>query len=162
METITTVKLTGPEGIKRREFVKLGKESMQAVGLRHRRLNLHHHFEKRAFSRYGYARRRGDFNPRVGGTYSSRKLKLFGHIKPLVFTGELRRLTLNGVRLVKAIARNAGELVARMPMPRKANLKNPYSTIHPLKELQLFAAVEIADLDKFLAEDFDRRYSRKP
>ncbi len=160
-QLVTSLALDGVEGLTKRDFRDIGKQSIGATGLRHRRRNLHHHFEKRAYARYGYARRRGDRNPLAPGTYSNRKLKLFGHVKPLTFAGELRRLTLAGVRLVRAIARSGGELVAKLRLPRKANLSNPKSAVKPLKELRAFAAEELQDLDNFLTVDFDRRYSRR-
>ena len=155
------IQLNGPEGLTKRDFKEIGRQTFEAAGKRHRRRNLYHHFERRATKRYGYAKRKGESNPRKGGTYSARKLRLFGHVKPLVWSGELRRLTLNGIQAVKAVTRHGGEFVAKIKLPAKANFRNPNSKAHPLRELQSFHQSEIEDLDKFVEEDFDRRISRR-
>lgn len=160
--TISSMKISldGPEGLRKSDYRRLGKQTFVAAGKRHRRRNLHHHFERRATQRYGYPQRKGERNPRRRGTYSNRKLRLFGHIKPLVWSGELRRLTLNGIQYVRAVAKSGGEIVSKIRLPRKANLKNPKSKVHPLEDLRRFHVSELHDLDQFVAEDFDRRISR--
>ncbi len=130
---------------------------MHAVGLRHRRRHLAKHFTKAAYRAYGYAPRQGDngSGSPFRGSYQYRKLRKFSHTLPLVYTGELRRLTLYGRQDVRATAAG-GNAKARIVLPRKANLRNPWSLTNPLKELQAVSGAEMADLERFAGEQLER------
>lgn len=150
--------LTGTERLKKSDVNRAVRDALHAMGLRHRRRNLARHFTKAGARKYGYQPRKGELNPWRRGTYSNRKLRLFGHVLPLVYTGELRRQTLYGVRDVRATATSTRQTV-RIVLPRKANLRNPHGP-NMLEELRIVAPDELADLGKFLVEDLERRLSR--
>lgn len=139
------------------------RDGLAAMGLRHRRRNLPVHFTKRGYSLYGYAKRHGDSGGNLRGrafrsTYQGRKLRLFGHTLPLVYTGELRRLTLYGLPRVTATARSGvGKVLIHLPA--KANFRR--GDISPLRELQAVAGMELVDLEKFLVPELERQWRRR-
>lgn len=152
------LKLTGAEGLRQGQINAAVRDSMHALGLRHRRRNLPSRFTKAGARKLGFKPRRGESNPQRRGTYSNRKLRLLGHVLPNVYSGELRRLTLYGVRDVRATA-TSREAKVRIVLPRKANLHHPRGP-NTLEELRSVAADERADLERFLVEDLERRLSR--
>ena len=158
-----TVKWTarGSEHLSKSQIGEALRGMMHAVGLRHRRRNLAKHFTKAAYSLYGYAPRSGDRSSGRGfyGSYQYRKLRKFSHTLPLVWSGELRRLTLFGARDVRATS-TGGNAKVRIVLPRKANFKNPNSKVHPLKELQAISSRELVDIQKFAGEQLEREFKR--
>jgi hypothetical protein len=158
-----SVQARGIDALSQRDRNDSLREAMVAVGLRHRRRNLPKHFTKLAYQLYRYAPRAGDpGNTRKSfrGSYQGRKLRLFGHTLPLVFTGELRKLTLYGLRTVNATA-SRGEATVKIRLPNKANFKNPNSKVHPLKELQAVNGAELVDLERFAGEELERQWRRR-
>ena len=148
-----TMRLTGVEALKRRDINNATRRAMYSLGLRHRTLHLPKHFEHRAFSEYGsvYKPRKGQHNPRKPGSYTNRKLRKFSHTKPLVYTGELRRLTLFGARKIR-VTSTSKEATVHIGLPNKANWKNPHSQVNMLAELRAVSEAELAKMEVWLTE----------
>ena len=70
------------------------------------------HFEEGATAVYGYAQRKSK--------YLKRKRRLYGHQRPLVFTGEA--LLLSRQKIIKGNSNTV-----RVVLPRKLNRNNPHS-----------------------------------
>ena len=134
----------------------------RAMGLRWRRSHLPRYFTNEGFREFRYQPRAGQgatrskFKRRRRRQYYERKRHEKGHTLPLVWSGELRRMAVYGPRLVKVTGTSHYQ-VARMPMPRKANWKNPDSKVHPIQELRSVSDRVMKDLHKFLVHEVDRQ-----
>lgn len=147
-----TILYRGWEALKRSELNELLRQALTHMALRWKRRFLPKHFTKAGAREYQYKPRRGELDPRKKGTYSNRKLRLFGHVLPNVYTGELRRLSLYGATDIVAKATST-RAWARVRLPKKANFR--------LHELQIVSQGEKTDLETFLAEDIERLVSRR-
>lgn len=137
---IVDIELSGAERLARRQVNDVIRDALEAMILHWRRRYLPKHFTKAGAREYGYQPRGGERNPLVKGSYTNRKLRLFSHTLPNVYTGELRRQCLQGVQRVTAkvtSTRAHGHAV----LPRKANFR--------LHELGLVSSAERAELAKF-------------
>jgi hypothetical protein len=105
--------------------------------------DLHARFLEKKFSRegaaeYGYTPRSGESGRTTKNfwtSYTGRKLRRYGHTRPLELTGELRSL----VRLhrVEAVSTSDHSTVRIfLPAAQKANLQNPHSPIDMAGELR--------------------------
>jgi hypothetical protein len=86
-------------GIARRELNRLKKEAWYYAGYWWFREVRPLHFSRDAFALYQYTPRMGERGTQYRkwkATYTARKLKKFGHTKPLVFTGTSERLAKQG------------------------------------------------------------------
>lgn len=90
------------------------------------------HFTHAGASEYGYLPRKGDRGrPHRGGfnsSYQGRKLRLFGHTRPLEFTGEGRKLS--QIQDVRVTSKRV-----RVILPRKFNWRNASSPIIMREEI---------------------------
>lgn len=103
------------------------------------------HFTNAAESEYNYTPRkggRGRPHPRgFKASYQGRKLRLLGHTRPLVFTGEGQKLS--QVQDVRVTSKRV-----RIILPRKFNFRNPHSPIIMREEL---TAISDRDEDQIIA-----------
>jgi hypothetical protein len=141
----------GWEALTRSALNGVLREALRHMALRWKRRYLPKHFTKAGAKEYGYKPRQGELNPLKKGTYSNRKLRLFSHVLPNVYTGELRRLSLYGATNITAKATST-RAWARVRLPRKANFR--------LHELEIVSEREKVDLETFLAEDIERLVAR--
>lgn len=147
------VKLTGVEGLKQKQINDAIKQAMHDVGLRWRRRYLPLHFGGRAATRYGYTPRAGERGDRrkFQGSYTARKLRFLKHTRPLEYTGEGKRLALNGPQLVRA---TRDRVV--VPLPRKFNWRHPKSKVNMADEIRAVREDERAELNEFLVAQIER------
>ena len=108
------------------------------------------HFTHQGAREYGYAPRSGarGSGRRFAGSYTQRKLKKFGHTKPLVYTGEGEALT-----RVRVISSNVKRVQVKMTAARKFNFRNPFSNIKMAEELR---ATSKGDVQKMTNEKAKR------
>jgi hypothetical protein len=107
-------------GVTGRQFERITKVALSAMGREWHRSYLKGHFDVSAMMRYGYVRRR----PR----YTKHKKKNTGQDAPLVFSGE-------GLRLAQILLMNVNSKRAVVVLPRKFNFKNPKSRVDMRAEL---------------------------
>jgi len=146
------VELKGYEALKQRELNDALRAALENMGVRWKRRYLPKHFTKAGAREYNYKPRQGELNPLRKGTYSNRKLRLFSHVLPNVYTGELRRLSLQGATKTTAKATSTRAHV-RVHLPRKANFR--------LHELSIVSPAEQAELEKFLVADLERQFAKR-
>lgn len=99
-------------GIMKRELRKLQKLAYEQDGLWWHKMFRPKHFTKRGATEYGYAPRQGEagsgWSKGFRRSYTGKKLRRYGHTRPLVLTGETQSMTRvrdvransNGVRVV--------------------------------------------------------------
>lgn len=119
-------------GLTGRQFQDAKRGVFAAMGREWHETYLRRHFQEDATARYGYTRRKGSGrSPGEKGfasTYAGRKLRRFGHARPLVFTGE-------GERLAQMLDLRVSSSQSRVVLPRKFNFKNPKSRVDMRAEL---------------------------
>jgi hypothetical protein len=110
----------------------------------------HNEFRDRRFTqshgrKAGYAPRRGDaISPTAKGwkrTYIGKKFTLFGHRRPLEFTGEVRREV-----ATKRMDVTTRSCVLRYPGARKLNFKHPNSVVRAADEFMRVLPSEVAEI----------------
>jgi hypothetical protein len=148
--------LVGVERAKARDINNITRANLQSMGNEWLERYLGIHFTHRATRLYGYGPRKGE--PGSGkafkGSYTARKLKEFGHTKPLVKTGEGMRLAENSP--VKATASGRGQNASvRVHLPQKFNLRNPNSKTRPADEIRATTRQENNALAEFLVRGID-------
>ncbi|REJ65832.1 MAG: hypothetical protein DWQ31_16600 [Planctomycetota bacterium] len=146
------VELKGFEALKQRDLNDAIRDALSNMGVRWKRRYLPLHFTKAGARKYNYKPRQGELNPLRRGTYTNRKLRLFSHTLPNVYTGELRRLSLQGQTKTTAKS-TASRAHVRVHLPRKANFR--------LHELSIVSPDEQAELEKFLVEDLERQFTKR-
>lgn len=146
------VELKGFESLTRSDLNEAIRAALSNMGVRWKRRYLPQHFTKAGAKIYNYKPRNGQLNPLRKGTYTNRKLRLFSHTLPNVYTGELRRLSLHGATKVTAKSTSTRAHV-RVHLPRKANFR--------LHELSAVTESEQAELELFLTEDLERQFARR-
>lgn len=135
---------------------KLLKASFFKIGVHWHREFLPEHFKNSAMSRYpdAYRPRKGERgNPHPRGfekSYTGRKLRRFGHTRPLVYTGESRRLA--NIRDVRATMKGNRVVIHA----RTLNRKNKHSQINMREEATVINAAE----ERVLAGVFDTTLQR--
>lgn len=105
----------------------------------------------------GYIRRRGEGMAQgtkaFRASYTGRKLRLYGHTRPLEFTGETRRLVRQAsiqVFSMRCQVRYAGA--------RKFNFRNPKSQINMAEEFRRVTTSEIKELGEQFNNRFEERF----
>lgn len=115
------------------------------------------HFGDGAAARYDYAPRQGERSGMpVRGSYTHKKLRLYGHTRALEFSGRGMREALAN-DFATAGHRRRGGFWARATLPRVFNLRNPKGRTDPPKEVTTVLASENKVLgniaqEKLLAE----------
>lgn len=114
------------------------------------------HFTKAGAREYGYEPRGGE--QRSGspfkGSYTAKKLRLFGHTRPLVFTGESEART--RVRDIRAnskrvrVVMNAPALNFR-PTPQSPDLRDEMTRVSPAEQDEI-----VRESEKYLARTYAR------
>jgi len=132
-----------------RNHAAVMREVNRNVMVRHQYERLPGHFEEVAYSEY-------QARPRTT-KYTARKQKKFGHNRPNVYTGRLRKSVLNKVKIT------ATQHVARLTTSgtTRSRLQN-----WQLREIQTISDAEQALENKRMARDYKRmatsaRYARK-
>lgn len=143
-----TIRLRGVEALRKKEVNDILKESFHLMGLRWWKLYLPQHFGDQAQRRYGYARRSGQqFNARPRkGSYQAKKLRAFGHQRPLEFTGEAKRQALASPRITSTRDK------VTIRLPRKFNWRATGSQVRMADEIRAVRPDELRDLKLFLAK----------
>ena len=108
------------------------------------------HFQKAATRRYGYKPRKGmEFargTKEFRDSYSGNKLRVKGHLIPLVFSGETRDLA--KASTVKPIAKRAEVRTPARGLNRKhpasaINMRDEFQTILPVEHVEMAARMEL-------------------
>ena len=104
----------------------------------------------------GYAHRKGELLPRGSKafrqSYTGRKLRMFGHTRPLEFSGETRRK----VRFARI---SSGHRFGRIAYPgaSKFNFRHPRSRIVMSEEFRRITQAEAQYLGEIYDADLDKR-----
>lgn len=130
---ILNLKLDRQElGVTGRQFQQLKRTTFAAMGREWHAHYRHLHFLEGAFARYGYTRRKGmrqaPGSKGFRSTYTGRKLRKYGHFRPLVFSGDSEQLS-------RLLDLRVSANQARVVLPRGFNRKNPKSQIDMRAEL---------------------------
>jgi len=120
------------------------------------------HFTQAGATEYGYAPRKGmPGNPHPKGfkrSYTGRKLRLKGHTRPLVYSGESYLRVIASRNNVTATA-TKGQAKARLRMNAPAlNFRNPRSRIDMRAELTTISAAEGAEMSVQAGTYLQQRY----
>lgn len=118
-------------GLMKSQINKLTQQSLEAAAANHYREYMDLHFQTIAFSRYNYTPRKEK--------YTRRKNYTLGHMLPLVWSGDSKRLALGGEPLIRS-TRYRATLVQRA---RGLNRRNPHSQIHMNEEIRAITQSEI-------------------
>lgn len=142
-------------GILKRELQKLKKAAFEAAGVCWHQQIRPKHFTTAGAGEYGYAPRKGE-RGNVGShgfqrTYTGRKLKAYGHTRPLVLTGESEAMS--RIRDVRATSKKA-RIVIRAP---RLNYRNPASQANPRAELTAVSQKDAAAMVKQFERELDRQ-----
>lgn len=107
------------------------------------------HFTAAGAREYGYGARKGEAgNSHPKGfwaSYTGRKQRQKGHVRPLVWSGELEALS-RSRRIESRAFTTRSRLRVILPQARKANLRNPHSSIRMHDELITISAGEAPEL----------------
>lgn len=158
--------LNGVAALKKSQVNNALRLAFKAMVLEHHKEHLPEHFGSNVRRRYPgvYEKRKGEDQARRdrtlevlgkargrrGQTYSHRKLRAVGHLRPLEFTGDLMDQLLGTPRIV--VTRKGG----RIKLPRKANFRHPQSKVRILDELRAIRPDELAHLSKVFADHLRR------
>lgn len=161
MYKVSLTRRKGIESLPRSMVDGIMKRIMLVFPLAWNRLYKHLHFGPDAAQRYNYAPRSGERKDALPakGSYTHKKLRLYGHTNPLQFTGRGMReaLTTNAASVVK---RRGGAYRSRATLPRVFNLRNPAGVTNPSKEITTVLRAEMAVLNR-LADDKARAEFRR-
>jgi hypothetical protein len=144
---------------------KLVLQVARDMGMAWRRRHLDRYFTTPGYREFKFAPRSGQGNRRPANprlrkhTYYERKRREKGHVRPLVWSGELRQIAVYGGRWVH-VGGTSKKVWAKMPMPRKANLKHPNSDAHPIKELRSTSNKVMKDLNKTVQKSTDAQFRK--
>lgn len=125
------------------------------------RLFKRRHFDDDASDYYDYAPRQGErpSGPPIKGSYTHKKLRLYGHMRALVFSGRGMNEALAN-DFASAGHRRAGGYWARATLPRVFNLRNPKGRTNPAKEITTVLARENAVLNDLAQEKLNAEIRR--
>lgn len=127
----------------KRVFNNAVKESLHDMASEWHDEMLPEHFTEAGAQKYGYYRRKGQGLDRSGKafqrSYTAKKLRMFGHEKPLVFTGEGQQLA--RLRRIRATSKQA-----TVVLPSKFNFRHAKSRINMREELTAITQGEIDTL----------------
>lgn len=120
------------------------------------------HFTEEGKEKYQYALRAGE---RPGalpkkGSYTAKKLRLYGHQLALVFTGQGMRdaIATDGATSGRT---HGGELWAKASLPNIFNLRNPQGRTNPPQEVTAILPGENAMLDGLAQKKLDAEIRRR-
>ena len=103
----------------------------------------------------GYVKRKGELLPpgskAFKRSYSGKKFKRFGHMRPLEFSGDTKREIKQGAHV--KVTKNGARVV--FPAARKFNLRHPTSQIRMNEEFRSITTREA----QTLGQAFDRTYN---
>ena len=150
--SVQAIKYSGPVpgALTKQEFRNgILKPAWKQVGEMFHREMLPIRFTEQAKALLGYAHRKGEepgtSTKRFFRSYTGRKLKKFGHRKPLVWSGESRR---DATRIADVRATSNGVKVVLHA--RKLNYRNRYSSIYMNEEVRRIATSEYPKLQREL------------
>lgn len=129
-------------GLMKSQVNKITQASLVAAAENHYRTYMDLHFRPIAFSRYNY-------KPRAEN-YTQRKNYTFGHMLPLVWSGDSKRLALGGAPRIES-TRYRATLVQRA---RGLNRRSRYSEIHMNEEIRAITQTEIATAARVAGRKF--------
>lgn len=142
----------------RGQFSRAKKAAYHKIGVHWFRYLRPKHFTHEGFREYGYTPRKGQELPRGSRefwkSYCGRKLRLHGHMLPLVFTGESRGLS----RTANVRATSKGVRVV-MAAVRKLNWRHPESQVYAAAELRRVSDGEARELTRIFGFELNRRLS---
>lgn len=149
--------VSGVEALTTRQINGVVRDAMEDVGKRWRSRYLPEHFKNSATSKYGYAKRKGESGStrRFRGSYTQRKLKKYGHTRPLEFSGKGKREALQNEN-IQAFATSRSARV-EIRLPQKFNFRHPLSQVRMADEIRATTASELRDLEAFLTKKIDKR-----
>lgn len=139
----------------RRQFVEASRPSWDEVGLQ-----FHLEMRPKRFT-HAHATEAG-YTPRTA-KYTRQKFKKFGHTYPLVWSGEVRRLTATAritVRTGDGQLGNQGGAKVAYSGARKLNRYNPKSNVRMADEFKRVTDREADTLGKSWQSRFSSRFSR--
>lgn len=142
----SAIATSGVAGITKRELNQELKGEFDTAGRFWHRQYRQRHFEARAYTLYGYQRRKPG--------YVKRKRKKLGHNKPLVFTGTSERLA-----RARTIRATSNGVVVSMSVP-VLNMKSRQSTIDKRAELEIIADQEMSVIEQRYERGLTRRIQR--
>lgn len=150
----------GPlEAIRPRAFNVIKRRGYKYIGVFWHKRMRRRHFTKRGGRDYDYAPREGEpGNPGgrgVRNTYTGRKLKMWGHTRPLVFSGLTRALS--KIRDVRPTAKGV-RIVMNLPT---LNLRRHLDSPPMREEMTRVSPGELTELGKMFAEHVDRNLARR-
>lgn len=138
-----TMQVEGFPAMKRKRRNDIFKATWLDLGKYWRKQMLPLHFTHRGGRKYGYSPRKGEA-PGGGrptrGTYTYRKKKLFGHTRPLEFTGKGKQEALTSKKY--RATRDKVDVI----LPRKFNLRHPNSKVNMREEITAVTMDEITRL----------------
>ena len=148
---------TGPmpkELIKR--LPKFKKEAFIEAGKLWHRHYRPKHFTLKGAREYGYAPRSGERGSGRGfkGSYTARKLKKFGHTRPLVYTGESAQLA--RILDVRGTSKGSRTIIHA----RGFNRRNPKSEINMRDEMTRISDREAQQLTGFIGRMMNREMGK--
>ena len=148
---------TGIGALTRTQINTEAREAIRETGEEWFEEYLPKHFGRNARSLYRYAPRSGDRGSgrRFRGSYQARKLRQFGHTRPLEFRGDTKRRQLRS-KNIKATA-TSRRARATIFLLQAWNRRNPHSNINMLDEVRTVIPSEERELGEFNAERLDDR-----
>jgi hypothetical protein len=162
MYTVKLLKNKGYNGIPKRIFSEIQKRVMLTFPLAWNLLFKAGHFGDEAEDKYKYAPRAGE---RKGGlpqkgSYTAKKLRLYGHTRALEFTGRGKAEALAN-NLASSGRTHSGELWALARLPRIFNLRNPQGRTNPAKEITTVLKTENTALDALSQQKLNAEILRR-
>jgi hypothetical protein len=143
------VQLKGLAALSRSDINDCLKSAFYAIGLRWRNVYLPLHFGEGAAARYHYAPRAGDpgnYRKNYKSSYQGRKYKLFGHTRPLEYTGALKEEALSDGRVTST------RFYCRIPLPRGFNRRSVGQKANMADEVRKVLVSERKDLARHLKQ----------
>lgn len=147
-----------PSNLSRRTFNKFCAEGYRILGIYWHQHFRQKHFTHAAIREYGYTPRKGEAGSgrKFRGSYTWRKLKKFGHTKPLTFTGESERLT--RIRDVRANGKGCRVIIRA----NKFNFRAKGSHVNMRWEMTRISRKEGETLTKLFQNFMTRRLGQLP
>lgn len=144
----------GVQGIGKSQFNKIMRDSLRVMGLHWRKKFLPMHFGNKATSRYGYAKRAGESGNtrrKFSRSYTGRKLKKYGHTRPLELTGASKAEALSSDRVDTKY--RGGEGAALIPLPQGFNRRAAGSRVRMNEEIRAVREDELKELGDLLTAE---------
>jgi hypothetical protein len=146
---------TTPRGM-RKAYSAASREAWFATAVQFHTVYRDRRFTNEHALEAGYGRRKGELLARgtkaFQRSYTGRKLRMFGHTRPLEFTGETR----NKMRAASiSSTRNMGR--AAYPGASKFSFKHPKSKIRMHEEFRRILPREASELGEYYDEQLDAK-----